>query len=72
MTQRKYHGLWHDKAFTNGVAYKGKLELGGKEYWMNLYQNTRKQKNSDPDFNIKIEPRQIKDAPSGYEKPAPF
>lgn len=47
-------GLWKsDKG-----GYSGKVEIDGREYWVNLYKNDRKEKDNHPDLNLVLKPKE--------------
>lgn len=52
-------GLWK-KESTNGGApyYGGSVEIGGVEYWVNLYKNDRKETDKHPDLNLQLKPKE--------------
>jgi hypothetical protein len=50
-------GLW-EKDSDRGSYYSGKIEIGGREYWVNLYKNDRKETDSQPDLNLQLKPKE--------------
>jgi len=50
-------GLWK-KDGNNGSYYSGRIEVGGQEYWVNLYKNDRKTSDNHPDLNLQLKPKE--------------
>lgn len=50
-------GLWKKESNNGGSPYYGgKIEVGGVEYWVNLYKNDRKESDNHPDLNLQLKP----------------
>ncbi len=57
-------GLWKKESNNGGAPYYGgKVEVGGVEYWVNLYKNDRKETDSHPDLNLQLKPVEGQAAP---------
>ena len=49
--ERLAFGLWKDTQYSGYKAGKP-IEINGKFYWMNLYKNDRKEKETEPDLRL--------------------
>lgn len=52
-------GLWKKDSNNGGDSYYGgKIEVDGREYWVNLYKNDRKETDTHPDLNLVLKPKE--------------
>lgn len=52
-------GLWKKDGQNGGPPYYGgKIEIGGQEFWVNLYKNDRKTEDTHPDLNLVLKPKE--------------
>src|SRR5690606_26981866 len=52
-------GLWKKESNNGGAPYYGgKIEINGREYWVNLYKNDRKEADNHPDLNLILKPKE--------------
>jgi hypothetical protein len=49
-------GLWKNDE-GKPAGYSGKVEIDGKEYFVNLYKNERKETDRHPDLNLVLKPK---------------
>lgn len=61
MTQKKKSfGLWKNKS-KNWLNYLGwSIEVDWVEYWVNIFKNTSKSKDTHPDYNLTLNPKNPK------------
>lgn len=76
-------GLWKNEP-GKPAGYGGKIEIGGQEYWVNLYKNERKETDRHPDLNLVLKPKAPQgggghvpaqrnvEAPADFEDDIPF
>lgn len=73
-------GLWKKDGQNGGASYySGKIEIGGQEYWVNLYKNDRKETDAQPDLNLQLKPKEggtqrqaRQEAPAEFSDSIPF
>lgn len=52
-------GLWKKESNNGGAPYYGgSIEVDGREYWVNLYKNDRKESDKHPDLNLQLKPKE--------------
>jgi hypothetical protein len=49
-------GLWKNEE-GKPAGYSGNVEIGGQEYFVNLYKNERKETDRHPDLNLVLKPK---------------
>ena len=59
-------GLWKNEE-GKPAGYSGKVEIGGQEYFVNLYKNERKETDRHPDLNLVLKPKTRGKAPAKEE-----
>lgn len=65
-------GLWKNEE-GKPAGYSGKVEIDGKEYFVNLYKNERKETDRHPDLNLVLKPKTGgRSAPQRQEPKADF
>ena len=58
-------GFWTKTAASGLQYWSGSITVEGKEYWMNLFRNERKEKGDNkPVMNLQLKPKEDQAAPT--------
>lgn len=76
--QRDFHGLWYKPTKSGKHRWSGKVAIEGVEYWVNLFQN-EKRNDASPDYSVTFNPVESQQGhnqtaqgysqPQGYPQP---